>query len=477
MTSRTPLLDQLLAIRNLLALNDHELEQIVNLRQEQQEGASLSVPTTQDTLTPTLDADALYDSYTKDINATIRQYNDHYQLRKELQRALFDSYDIDLSYRCQFKHRLTVHEALKEIADATSSPEDRERYYLFTNDLYLWIWEITGLWHTPCGRCLLDAEVNDSAKAEDAPTPKKPAAPSVNSIPTWPEPEKDLWGILNSIFSELKTPTALRLKDLNPLYSEFLCDHFSLCTEKQFGIVLDMSNKQYPDLYWVEDRLLWYLVETKRNAYPEWLSLSELRKLQSLDLPTIIPYYAYVISYHLYSDKSLTLSEFVNRIYQDKPSLVFTDDFRVEDPFTPFLLYTFKPMKELLEPEIVVAAKYLWNDLTLGKMNILKNRVADQNLTFSQAYPEDHKYKLIRDPYLRTFFSVDYYDDLMKGSDFPKHSIKDFHLPSVSTNKAKEWRILMYLTSTRKVPFRTWERDYLTGDDRNLETLLKINRI
>lgn len=145
MTSRTPLLDQLLAIRNLLALNDHELEQIVNLRQEQQEGASLSVPTTQDTLTPTLDADALYDSYTKDINATIKQYNDHYQLRKELQRVLFDSYDIDLSYRCQFKHRLTVHEALKEIADATSSPEDRERYYLFTNDLYLWLGEITGL--------------------------------------------------------------------------------------------------------------------------------------------------------------------------------------------------------------------------------------------------------------------------------------------------------------------------------------------
>ena len=110
-------------------------------------------------------------------------------------------------------------------------------------------------------------------------------------------------------------------------------------------------------------------------------------------------------------------------------------------------------------------------------MNILKNRVADQNLTFSQAYPEDHKYKLIRDPYLRTFFSVDYYDDLMKGSDFPKHSTSDFHLPDVSANKAKELRILLYLASPRKVPFRTWERDYLTGDDRNLETLLKINRI
>ena len=183
MTSRTPLLDQLLAIRNLLALNDHELEQIVNLRQEQQEGASLSVPTTQDTLTPTLDADALYDSYTKDINATIRQYNDHYQLRKELQRALFDSYDIDLSYRCQFKHRLTVHEALKEIADATSSPEDRERYYLFTKDLYLWLGEITGLGHTPCGRCLLDAEQSEPTKeTPSTSTVSSPSAPQVGVV-------------------------------------------------------------------------------------------------------------------------------------------------------------------------------------------------------------------------------------------------------------------------------------------------------
>lgn len=139
MTSRTPLLDQLLAIRNLLALNDHELEQIVNLKQEQVESAGLPSVTSQDTLAKVADTKTLYDSYTKDIDATIRQYADHYQLRKELQRALFDQYSIDLSYRCQFKHRLTVHEALKEIADATSSPADRERYYLFTKDLYLWI--------------------------------------------------------------------------------------------------------------------------------------------------------------------------------------------------------------------------------------------------------------------------------------------------------------------------------------------------
>jgi hypothetical protein len=97
-------------------------------------------------------------------------------------------------------------------------------------------------------------------------------------------------------------------------------------------------------------------VETRKNIYPEWLSVKELQKL--LDFPPAIPLYAYVMSYHLYSDKSLSLSEFVNRIYQDKPSLVFTGDFRVDDPFTPFLLYTFKPMGQLLEPEIVQAGRY-----------------------------------------------------------------------------------------------------------------------
>lgn len=46
-------------------------------------------------------------------------------------------------------------------------------------------------------------------------------------------------------------------------------------------------------------------------------------------------------------------------------------------------------------------------------MEILKKR-ADQNLTFSQAYPEGKKYKLVKDSYLQTFFSVDYQDSLLK---------------------------------------------------------------
>ena len=325
MTSRTPLLDQLLAIRNLLALNDHELEQIVNLRQEQQEGAILSVPTTQDTLAPTLDTDALYDSYTKDINATIRQYHDHYALRKELQRSLFTSYNIDLSYWCQFKHRLTVHEALKEIADATNSPSDRERYYLFTNDLYLWIWEITGLGHTPCGRCLLDAEINDSAKAEDVPTSKEPAETSpADSNVSSEEPEKDLWDILHSIFSDLKksatprvsysTPAStskLELDDLNPLYAQFLCMRFGICTNLQLSEILDSLDSDNPRLKYVEDKILWYLVKTKSPFSPSWLTPQAFEILTNHTyLNPEIPFYKFVMAYHLYSDRFTTLNSF-----------------------------------------------------------------------------------------------------------------------------------------------------------------------
>lgn len=97
-------------------------------------------------------------------------------------------------------------------------------------------------------------------------------------------------------------------------------------------------------------------METRKNIYPEWLSVKELQKL--LDLPPAIPLYTYILSYYLYSDGSLSLSEFAKKIFEEKPHPVFTGDFRVEDPFTPFLLYTFKPIGKFLEPEIVQAGRY-----------------------------------------------------------------------------------------------------------------------
>lgn len=476
MTSRTPLLDQLLAIRNLLALGDHELEQIVNLRQEQIEGSQLTAEG------DSLPADALFDSYDQDVAKTVLQYHDHYALRKKLQRSLFDQYHIDLSYWCQFKHRLTVHEALKEIADATNRSEDRERYYLFTNDLYLWIWEITGLWHTPCGRCLLDAEVNDSAKAEDVPPPKKPAepsvsspkkkpsAPSVNSIPTWPEPEKDLWEILHSISSELSkksessdpVPTpAIQLKDLNPLYAQFLCMRFGICTELQLKEILSSLTNDNPKLKYVEDKILWYLVNTKSPFSPNWLTPQSLETLTNHTyLNPEIPYYKFVMAYHLYSDRFTTLNSFAYDLKSTEPGFKFTEDFRIEPLNNLFLLYTFKPMKDLSAIDIAIIAKKIDSNISSTHMEILKKR-GSQSLTFSQAYPSNMKYKYVKNKYLKLFFSSHYQDLLFEGTSFPSQTFKSFRLPADKYPlEAKELEILIYLSEPRKQTYAEWIKSW-----------------
>lgn len=457
MTSRTPLLDQLLAIRNLLALNDHELEQIVNLNQEKSEAASLTPVSTQDTNTPALDQNAFMSSYDQDIAKTVLQYHDHYQLRKELQRSLFDQYSIDLQYWCQFKHRLTVHEALKEIADATNRSEDRERYYLFTNDLYLWIWEITGLGHTPCGRCLLDAE--------SSPTP-----PSDESV--WPE--KDLWGILHSIFSELsKKPESsdpiptpgIQLGDLNPLYAQFLCMHFGICAELQLEGVLSSSNFDDSKLKYVEDKILWYLVKTKSPFSPNWLTPQSLETLTSHTyLNPEIPYYKFVMAYHLYSDRFTTLNSFAYDLKSNEPGFKFTEDFRVEPLNNLFLLYTFKPMKDLSAIDIAIIAKKIASNISSTHMEILKKR-GSPSFTFSQAYPSNMKYKYVKNEYLKLFFSSHYQDLLFEGTSFPSQTFKSFRLP---TNKypseAKELEILMYLSEPRKQTYAEWIKSWTPNE-------------
>lgn len=474
MTSRTPLLDQLLAIRNLLALNDHELEQIVNLKQEQQEGASLSVPTAQDTNTPTLDADALYDSYTKDINATIRQYNDHYALRKELQRSLFDQYSIDLSYWCQFKHRLTIHEALKEIADATNSQSDRDRYRLFTKELYLWIWEITGLWHTPCGRCLLDAETGTPEKQ----TETSPADSTVNSIPTGPAPdsEKDLWEILHSIFSELskkpepsdsvpaETP-GIQLGDLNPLYAQFLCMCFGICTELQLEEILSSLTNDNPRLKYVEDKILWYLVNTRSPFSPNWLTPQAFETLTNHTyLNTEIPFYKFVMAYHLYSDKFTTLNSFAYDLKSTEPGFEFTEDFRVEPLNNLFLLYTFKPMKDLSAIDMAIIAKKIDSNISSTHMEILKKR-GSPSFTFSQAYPSNMKYRYVKNNYLKLFFSSHYQDLLFEGTSFPSQTFKSFCLPADKyPSEAKELEILIYLSEPRKQTYAEWIKSWTPNE-------------
>lgn len=468
MTSRTPLLDQLLAIRNLLALNDHELEQIVNLRQEKSEAASLTPVSTQDT---TLDQNAFMSSYDQDIAKTVLQYHDHYALRKELQRSLFDSYHIDLSYRCQFKHRLTVHEALKEIADATNRSDDRERYYLFTNDLYLWIWEITGLGHTPCGRCLLDAEVSSPThpKEELVWPSKEPAetssASNVNSIPTWPEPEKDLWEIIHGIFSDLKKTTdptpAIQLGDLNPLYAQFLCMCFGICTELQLEEILDNIDSDSPKFKYVEDEILWYLVNTKSPFSSKWLTPQAFETLTNHTyLNPEIPYYKFVMAYHLYSDKFTTLNSFAYDLKSTEPGFKFTEDFRVEPLNNLFLLYTFKPMKDLSAIDIAIIAKKIDSNISSTHMEILKKR-GSPNLTFSQAYPSNMKYKYVKNNYLKLFFSSHYQDLLFDGTSFPSQTFKSFRLPANKyPPEAKELEILMYLSEPRKQTYAEWIKSW-----------------
>lgn len=469
MTSRTPLLDQLLAIRNLLALNDHELEQIVNLKEEQ--NAASRIAAEGDPISP----DALCDSYTRDIAKTVVQYHEHYALRKELQRALFDQYHIDLSYWCQFKHRLTVHEALKEIADATNNQADRERYYLFTKDLYLWIWEITGLGHTPCGRCLLDAESSPTHPKEELAWPSKkpkenPSASNVNSTPTWHEPEKDLWGILHSIFSELSkkpessdpVPTpGIQLGDLNPLYVQFLCMCFGICTELQLEEVLSSSNFDNPKLKYVEDKILWYLVNARSPFSPSWLTPQSLETLTSHTyLNPEIPYYKFVMAYHLYSDRSTTLNSFAYDLKSTEPGFKFTEDFRVEPLNNLFLLYTFKPMKDLSAIDMAIIAKKIDSNISSNHMEILKKR-SSPSLTFSQAYPSNMKYKYVKNKYLKLFFSSHHQDLLFEGTSFPRQTFKSFRLPENKyPSEAKELEILMYLSEPRKQTYVEWIKSW-----------------
>ena len=138
MSSRTPILDQCLAMRNLLALNDHQLEKLVNLDQEHSEAAGLT------NITPN-EFEALSDSYNQDIQDLLDSYTYTYNLRKSIQSDFFKKYNIDLTHRCEFKHSLTAHESLKEIYDATKDPNDYQRYIDFTHHFYTRLGKITGL--------------------------------------------------------------------------------------------------------------------------------------------------------------------------------------------------------------------------------------------------------------------------------------------------------------------------------------------
>lgn len=169
-----------------------------------------------------------------------------------------------------------------------------------------------------------------------------------------------------------------------------------------------------------------------------------------------IPYYKFAMAYYLYSDRFTTLNSFAYDLKSTEPGFKFTEDFRVEPLNNLFLLYTFKPMKDLSAIDMAIIAKKIDSNISSTHMEILKKR-SSPSLTFSQAYPSNMKYKYVKNEYLKLFFSNHYQDLLFEGTSFPSQTFKSFRLPADKyPSEAKELEILMYLSEPRKQTYAEW---------------------
>lgn len=252
---------------------------------------------------------------------------------------------------------------------------------------------------------------------------------------------------------------------------------FGICTELQLEEILNNPNFDNTKFKYVEDRILWYLVKTRSPFSPNWLTPQAFETLTNHTyLNPEIPYYKFVMAYHLYSDRFTTLNSFAYDLKSTEPGFKFTEDFRVEPLNNLFLLYTFKPMKDLSAIDIAIIAKKIDSNISSTHMEILKKR-GSPSLTFSQAYPSNMKYKYVKNEYLKLFFSSHYQDLLFDGTSFPSQTFKSFRLPADKyPSEAKELEILMYLSEPRKQTYAEWIRNY-TPNDVNTETLLKISKM
>lgn len=258
--------------------------------------------------------------------------------------------------------------------------------------------------------------------------------------------------------SSAPIPTsAIQLEDLNPLYVQFLCMRFGICTELQLEEVLSSLTNDNPKLKYVEDKILWYLVKIRSPFSPNWLTPQAFETLTNHTyLNPDIPYYKFVMAYHLYGDKFTALNSFAYDLKSTESGFKFAEDFRVEPLNNLFLLYTFKPMKDLSAIDIAIIAKKISSNISSTHMEILKKRT-DQNLTFSQAYPSDKRYKFVNNEYLKLFFSSHHQDSLFEGTSFPSQTFKSFRLPANKyPSGAKELEILMYLSAPRKQTYAEW---------------------
>ena len=236
---------------------------------------------------------------------------------------------------------------------------------------------------------------------------------------------------------------------------------FGICTELQLKEVLSSSNFDNPKLKYVEDKILWYLVNARSPFSPSWLTPQSLETLTSHTyLNPEIPYYKFVMAYHLYSDRFTTLNSFAYDLKSTESGFKFTEDFRVEPLNNIFLLYTFKPMKDLSAIDIAIIAKKIASNISSTHMEILKKR-GSPSLTFSQAYPSNMKYKYVKNEYLKLFFSSHYQDLLFEGTSFPRQTFKSFRLPENKyPSEAKELEILMYLSEPRKQTYAEWIKSW-----------------
>lgn len=233
---------------------------------------------------------------------------------------------------------------------------------------------------------------------------------------------------------------------------------FGICTELQLEEILDNPDFDNTKFKYVEDRILWYLVKTRS---PNWLTPQAFETLTNHTyLNPEIPYYKYVMAYHLYSDRFTTLNSFAYDLKSTEPGFKFTEDFRVEPLNNLFLLYTFKPMKDLSAIDIAIIAKKIDSNISSTHMEILKKR-GSPSLTLSQAYPSNMKYKYVKNNYLKLFFSSHYQDLLFEGTSFPNQTFKSFRLPENKyPSESKELEILMYLSEPRKQTYAEWIKSW-----------------
>ena len=150
---------------------------------------------------------------------------------------------------------------------------------------------------------------------------------------------------------------------------------FGICTELQLEEILSNPNFDNTKFKYVEDRILWYLVKTRSPFCPNWLTPQAFETLTNHTyLNPEIPYYKFVMAYHLYSDRFTTLNSFAYDLKSIEPGFKFTEDFRVEPLNNLFLLYTFKPMKDLSAIDIAIIAKKIDSNISSTHMEILKKR-------------------------------------------------------------------------------------------------------